>query len=134
MNSSGLDWLLEKEDPPIRFFALRDILGRSPTSKELLEAKARIRNYSPVRKVLRARTKEGHWPPKETFYTPKWTSPVWRLMLLGEIGCTPGDGVKRACERFLDLHQRDNGALTWPRAIQEARRKARHAGQNGTGE
>ncbi|TMI35423.1 hypothetical protein E6H25_05385 [Candidatus Bathyarchaeota archaeon] len=109
---------MEKEDPPIRFFALRDILGRSPSSKEVLEAKARFRNYSPVRKVLRARTKEGYWPPKETFYTPKWTSTIWPLMLLGEMGFTPDEGVKRACEGFLDLHQLDNGAFTCPSPIE----------------
>jgi len=100
MKLPGLDWLLEKEDPPIRFFALRDILGRSPSSKEALEAKARFRNYSPVRKVLRARTKEGYWPPKETFYTPKWTSTIWPLMLLGEMGFTPDEGVSAPARDF----------------------------------
>ena len=114
MKTAGLDWLLEREDPPIRFFALRDLLGRSPNRKELLEAQEGIRTYSPVRKALRARTKDGYWPPKETCYTPKWTSTVWPLMLLGEMGVTPDDGIKNASERFLELHQLDNGAFTCP--------------------
>src|SRR5438552_2213868 len=114
MKPPGLDWLLEREDPPIRLFALRDILGLSPKSKEVLEAREQIRKYSPVRKVLSARTKDGYWLPKETCYTPKWTSTVWPLMLLGEMGFTPDEGVKRACEQFLDLHQLENGAFTCP--------------------
>jgi len=129
MKLSGLDWLLEKEDAPIRFFALREILGRSPTSKEVLEAKAGIRNYSPVRKVLRARTKEGYWPPKDTFYTPKWTSTVWPLTLLGEMGFAPDEGVKRASEKLLDLHQLDNGAFTCPSPLEVQRWKRRHPGK-----
>src|SRR6266851_1281532 len=104
MKPTGLDWLLEREDPPIRLFALTDILGRSPKSREVLETREQIRKYSPVRKVLAARTKEGYWPPKETCYAPKWTSTVWPLMLLGEMEFTPDQGVKRACETFLDLH------------------------------
>jgi hypothetical protein len=114
MKPTGLDWLLEREDPPIRFFALRDILGRSSDTKEVVDARAQIKNYSPVRKVLRARTREGYWPPKETFYTPKWRSSVWPMMLLGEMGLTPDPGVKRACEMFLDMHQLENGAFTCP--------------------
>src|SRR5256885_16282957 len=101
MKPPGLDWLLEREDPPIRLFALRDILGLSPKSKQMFEAREQIRKYSPVRKVLSARTKDGYWLPKETCYTPKWTSTVWPLMLLAEIGPTPDELVKRACEQLL---------------------------------
>ena len=126
MKTPGLDWLLEPEDPPIRFFTLREILGRSSQSKEVLEAQRKIKNYSPVRKVLRARTKEGYWPPKDTCYTPKWTSTVWPLMLLGEMGVTPDEGVKQACETFLDLHQLDNGAFTCPTPADVVRYKKQH--------
>src|SRR5215472_11337399 len=126
MRPASLDWLLEPEDPPIRYLALRDILGKPANSKEALEAKAQIRKYSPVRKVLRARTKEGYWPPKETCYTPKWTSTVWPLMLLGEMEITPDEGVKQACERFLDIHQLDNGAFTCPSPDDVKKYKAKH--------
>src|SRR6266699_253425 len=130
MKPPGLDWLLEREDPPIRFFALRDLLGRSPNSKEVFRARDQIRKYSPVRKLLNARTKDGYWPPRETCYTPKWTSTVWPLMLLGEMGLTPDEGVKRACEKFLDLHQLDNGAFTCPSPLEVKRWQTRHPGKN----
>src|SRR6266702_378917 len=117
-----LDSASERYDhSPVYLFALQDILGRSPKSNEVLEAREQIRKYSPVRKVLKARTKDGYWPPKETFYTPKWTSTVWPLLLLGEMGVTPDEGVKRASERFLEIHQLDNGAFTCP-SPQEAQR------------
>src|SRR6267143_2084508 len=131
MKPLGLDWLLEREDPSIRQFALHDILGRSPNSKEVLEAREQIGKYSPVRKVLKARTKDGFWPPKETFYTPKWTSTVWPLMLLGAMGFTPDEGVKRTCEKFLDLNQLDNGAFTCPSPLDVKRYIRRHPGKKG---
>src|SRR5947199_9435192 len=50
-------------------------------------------------------------------------------MLLGEMGFTPDEGVTRACERFLDLHQLDNGAFTCPSPIEVERWKRRHPGK-----
>src|SRR5436309_14219867 len=111
MKPAGLDWLLEREDPPIRLFALTDILGRSPKSKEVLEARDQIRKYSPVRKVLGARTRHGSWPPKETCSSPMSTSTRWPVTLLGDMGSTRDDNVQRACETSLALHQLDNGAF-----------------------
>jgi len=35
-------------------------------------------------------------------------------MLLGEMGLPPDEKTKGACERFLDLHQLDNGAFSCP--------------------
>src|SRR5712692_4472744 len=107
----GLDWLLEKSNPSIRFHALHDVLGRSPDDKEVREAQKRIRNSSLVRRILGKRNKKGYWPPENTFYSPKWTASVWPLMLLGEIGFTPDECVKNACERFLELNQLENGAF-----------------------
>ena len=132
MKQSGLDWLLEKEDPPIRFLTLQEILGRASDSKEVVEARDRIRSYSPIRKVLKARTKNGYWPPKETCYTPKWKSTVWPLMLLGEMGFTPDRGVKEACERFLEQHQLENGAFTCPSPSDVKGWLAKHPRQKAT--
>ncbi len=120
MKQSGLDWLLEPSDSPIRFHALRDLLGRSLKDEEVRGAQKSIKAYSPVRKILRTRTKEGYWPPKDTFYHPKWTSTVWPLMLLGEMGFTLDEGVKSACEKFLDLHQVDSGSFACPSRLETA--------------
>ena len=111
MKGDGLDWLLEKDDPPIRYHTLRDILRRSPKDPDVKKAQARIKDYSPIKKILTSRNREGYWPPGKTCYRPKWTSTVWPLILLGEMGLSPNEGIKRACERFLDQHQLDSGAF-----------------------
>ena len=126
MKPPGLDWLLEREDPPIRFFTLVDLLERSPDSREVLEAKEQIKKYSPVRKLLKARTREGYWNPKDTFYEPKWKSTVWPMMLLGEMGFTPDEGLKQASENFFELHQLENGAFTCPSPMDVNRWKKKH--------
>lgn len=114
MKQQGLGWLLEQDNPPVRYNTLRDVLGRSLEDKEVQEARRRIRNSSLIRKILGKRNRKGYWSPENTFYTPKWTSTIWQLMLLGETGFAPDEGVKNACERFFELHQLENGAFTCP--------------------
>ncbi len=114
MKQLGLDWILERDNPPVRFQALRDILGRSSKDREVREAQEGIKKHSTIRRILKPRTKKGYWLPDETFYQPKWTATVWPLILLGEMGFTPDEGVKNACEKFLELHQLENGAFVCP--------------------
>ena len=122
-SSPGLDWLLERSDPPIRYHTLVDILGRSPNDPEVKKARQGIRGYRPVRKLLGMRNREGYWTPKNTFYSPKWTASVWPLMLLGEMGMPPDEGVKAACEKFLDLHQWKTGSFVCPSRYDEYKGK-----------
>ncbi len=114
MKSQSLEWLLERENAPIRYHTLRDILGRPSTDPEVREARRRIRSHGPIRKLLSLRNRAGYWAPRDTFYVPKWKSSVWPLMLLGEMGMAPDEGVKAACERFLDLHQWTTGSFVCP--------------------
>ncbi len=114
MKEPTVDWLLESKDPSVRFHTLTDVLGRKSNDSQVRQALKRISGHETVRKILGAQTPEGYWPPKETCYTPKWTSAVWPLMLLGELGVPVNPSIKSECERFLNLHQLDNGAFVCP--------------------
>src|SRR2546427_5622245 len=126
MKQPGLDWLLETSNPSVRFHALHDVLGRSLDDKEVREAHSRTRNSSLVRRILAKRSKKGFWPPEDTFYSPKWTASVWPMMLLGEIGFNPDEGLKNAVEKFLELHQLENGAFVCPSPSDVANYKKKH--------
>lgn len=93
---------------------MHDIQGRSLDDPAMKRAREKIIDYAPVRKLLRLQNGEGYWPPKDTCYTPKWTSTVWPLMLLGEMGVPANERVKSACERFLGLHQWRTGSFVCP--------------------
>ncbi len=114
MKQPGIEWLLETSNPSIRYHALHDVLGRSTNDSEVRKAQLRIRSSSLVKKILRSRNRIGYWPPEKTFYSPKWTASVWPMMLLGELGFTPDEALKKTCEKFLELHQLENGAFVCP--------------------
>ncbi len=113
MKADALGWLLEPRDPPVRLHALTDILHHPPDNGEVVSTRKMVPSYGPVRKVLRAQTNGGYWPPENTCYRPKYTATVWPLILLGEMGVPAEPRIKTACERFLSLHQMDNGAFSW---------------------
>ncbi len=122
MRADALGWLLEPRDPPVRLHALTDILHFPSDSKESVSMRKVLLSYEPVKRILKAQTDEGYWPPENTCYKPKFTATVWPLILLGEMGVPSEARIKKACERFLSLHQMDNGAFSWV-SNQDKRRK-----------
>ncbi len=113
MKEETLNWLLEPRDPPIRFHTLVDILRRPLNGPEVVGTRERISDHGSVKRIFRAQTAEGYWPPSNTCYEPKWTAAVWPLILLGEMAVLPDARIKKECERFLTLHQMENGAFAW---------------------
>jgi len=114
MKQQGLEWLLEPSNPSIRFHTLHEVLGKPLNDPEVRKAQSRIRGSSLVRKILKARNRKGHWAPESTFYTPKWTATSWQMMLLGEMGFTPDEEMKKTCEKFFEMHQVESGAFVCP--------------------
>jgi hypothetical protein len=131
MKDASLRWLLDEKNPCVRRQALVDLLQRPQNDQEVLATVRKIPSYTPVRNIMGSRTRSGIWPPKETCYTPKWTSAVWPLILLGELGAPPNAAIKSETERFLDLHQLNNGAFTCPTDLEVKQWEARHRGKKG---
>ena len=98
-----LDWLLEKDDPGVRFFALRDLLGAPADDKDLRAAHRATVRHSPVRDILEAENREGFWIKPGPGYTPKYTGTVWQVIFLGQLGADGEDRrVRRAADYVLD--------------------------------
>lgn len=107
-------------------FTLTDVLGKPQNDKEVKEAKSRILSYRPIQKLKTAQKGKGYWAPDDTCYNPKFTSTVWQLQLLGEMGAPRTPWIESAVERFLDQHQMDNGAFACPSVLEEKRFQAKH--------
>ena len=91
----ALSWLLEPdvENPGVRYFALRRLLGRPADDPEVRQAQAAVMAHGPVPAILAAQNPDGSWPAGFTSYkgTPK------QVELLAELGAGPVDpyGVLR---------------------------------------
>jgi hypothetical protein len=70
-NSKIVDWLLEENNPSVRYFTLRNLLGRPERSIEVQDAKNAIMTKGVVPKILSAQNAEGYWAEKDKFYRAK---------------------------------------------------------------
>ncbi len=105
--------LLRDESPSIRYWALRDLLGKGESNEAVRDAQAGIGSWSLARAVLSDQNSHGYWAEPEDVYWPKWTASVWPLILLAELG-VPGTNpaVKRGCEYFMKTL--DGQDRSWP--------------------
>ncbi len=105
--SSTLSWLLEKENPSVRFFALTQLLEKPLDDPEVQQAHRAIMDSPLIAKLLSTQKPDGSWGLPERFYTDKYEGTVWNLILLAEQGADGNDPrVKAACE-FVLFHSQD---------------------------
>jgi len=118
LRGDPIPWLLEPDNAPVRFFALRDLLERSADAEpndaraELTEAQAAIMDYAPIQASLEAQYPEGYWVKPGPGYSPKYRATVWQIIFLEQMGADGSDfRVRRGCEYVLNHVQANNGGF-----------------------
>jgi hypothetical protein len=112
LNDDPLPWLLEPDNPAVRYFSLTDLLDRPPDDREVAAAKSAINASHPVRAILEAQDPGGYWVKPGPGYSPKYRSTVWQLIFLDQLGADSSDARLRAgCEYVLAYSQAPNGGF-----------------------
>ena len=110
-------WLLEPEDPAVRYWTLRDLLGRPSEDAAVRAARVAIASGFPAADLLAAQKGDGYWV-KRDFYLPKHSGTIWVLIVLGDLGLAAEvEGVQQGCE-FLFTFQREHGGFCRRRRLQ----------------
>jgi len=114
LKSDPTEWLLEKDNPSVRYFTLTDILGKPENDSEVREAKDEIMEVGAVPKILAEQSDEGYWETPKKFYKAKYKGTVWQLIILAELGADGKDQrIQRACEFILENSQdRQSGGFS----------------------
>jgi hypothetical protein len=106
LKADSTEWLLEEDNPSVRYFTLTDILEKAQTNPEVIAAKKAIMTQGTVPKILIKMDSAGYWETPSSFYTAKYKGTVWQLLTLAELGADPTDPkVKAACEFILQNSQ-----------------------------
>jgi len=102
-----ISWLLEEDNPSVRYFTLFDLMEKPKNNPELIQAKQDILKKGIVPIILSRQKEEGYWEEKEKFYTNKYKGTVWQLLILAESGTQKEDDnrIKSACEFILEYSQ-----------------------------
>lgn len=111
LKADPTDWLLEEENPSVRYFALKDILDRPEDDPEVLRARRAIMEVGVVPELLRRQRDPAYLQDYPKFYTKKYSGLVWSLITLAELGAEANEQIKAQCEYLLTHAQepRDGG-------------------------
>lgn len=105
-DANTIEWLLEKENPSIKYFTFTKLLRKSESDNEVLNSKRDIMKTGIVPALLDKQNEAGYWGDIQKFYSDKYKGTVWQLIILAEMGADSNDKrVKRACEFILDNSQ-----------------------------
>lgn len=103
MSDNIVEWLLEENNPSVRFFTLTSLLGKSLDDPKVSEAKKSIMEKGMVPKILSSQNDDGSWGIPERFYSDKYSGTVWTLLILAEMAANPADPrIRKACEFILE--------------------------------
>jgi hypothetical protein len=85
-NSSDFEaWLLAASTPSIRYRTLRRLLDRPEVDPEVVRARRAMRARGPIPAILAGQSTDGNWRGERGYYTPKYTSTHWSMLLLAEL-------------------------------------------------
>ena len=107
-----VDWLLEKNQPSIRYLTLTQLLDRSENDAEVQATKKMIPKIGWAAGILAKQDPEGWWVEKESLYRPKYVSTNWMLLILSDLGLTKGDPrIRKACELWIRRMAKKDGGF-----------------------
>ncbi len=84
-----VSWLLDSPIASIRYLTLRDISSADTESDSLHSEYTAIQNSEPVISIFSKQIAPGRWQHLHHYYSPKYRSTHWTLMLLEELQADP---------------------------------------------
>ncbi len=87
--SALINWLLASRIPSIRYLTYTKLLEMDESENIVRKEFSAIQNEGPVPAILARQISSGQWPYLNHFYTPKYVSTHWSLLLLKELVVDP---------------------------------------------
>ena len=113
-NDFTFHWLLEDENPGVRYLTLRDIVQLPDDDPELQVAKERAHREGPIATILDAMHPDGFWDKPGAGYSGKYKSGVWSLIMLAQLGATVDmdERLLVACQYSMDHALSETGQFS----------------------
>ncbi|HEV2429566.1 MAG TPA: prenyltransferase/squalene oxidase repeat-containing protein [Thermoplasmata archaeon] len=110
--ASVLDWLLEPDQPAMRYRALRNLLGRPDDDPEVRAARREIPKRGWAHDLLKDRDPEGWWVDGGNLYLPKYLATNWKLLVLADLGLSRElPEIERSCRLWIDRFATEDGGF-----------------------
>jgi hypothetical protein len=111
LKGEPLSWLLEPENPSVRYWTLIDILDRPASDPDVQAAKAAIDQQALVQELFALQHPQGYWSDDET-KPYRAQGAVTVLTILHMLGVTPDERTAAGCDSFLKFCQHESGGFS----------------------
>mgnify|MGYP000863939690 FL=1 len=105
LKADATNWLLEEENPSVRYYTLKDIQDKPGPDPEVQQAKRDIMQFGIVPNILHKQREPEYLKTYPKFYTNKYKGLVWQLIVLAEMGAEANSQIVEQCEYLLNNSQ-----------------------------
>jgi hypothetical protein len=74
LKKSVIDWLLEENQPSMRYLALTELLDRPRNDSDVKSSRRNIPKIGWAKNILEKHSKGGYWIDESNLYFPKYIS------------------------------------------------------------
>lgn len=108
LRANPTGWLLEENNPSVRYFTLLQICGRPENDADVRAARQAIQRSGMVPAMLALQQEPAYRDAYPRFYTNKYKGLVWSLITLAELGAERNAQIAEQCEYLLKFSQDTN--------------------------
>jgi hypothetical protein len=94
-----IEWLLSSETPSLRYLTRKNLQNIDEKDPLITRDRSLMESTGPIPGILAGQATEGHWKGEQSYYTPKYVSTHWSMLLLHELGL---DSRQAAFRRGID--------------------------------
>jgi hypothetical protein len=119
----SIDWLLEKNQPAVRYYALTDLLDRRENDAEAKRARSRIARVGWAKSILSVQKPKGFWDRQEPktlrswmnfLQFPAYRTTMYRALVLSDLGMTSADPrIRKAAELIFEYKLRTSSPFNF---------------------
>jgi hypothetical protein len=115
LNNDPLPWLLDPENPSVRYWTLTELLEQPADSGEVQAAKDAIASQALVKELFALQRPAGFWGDETKPHTAEGT--LTALTLLHMLGVSPDGRTAAGCDSFLKFCQHESGGFSMTKTI-----------------
>lgn len=105
LKADPTDWLVQHEDPMVRYRALTWIQDRSESDPAVRAARHEAARHPRLEALLAGQAPNGSWEDPARFVTDYYFGTAWRLCLAAQLGAEATEEVRRGIEFLFSVSQ-----------------------------
>ncbi|MHB1908772.1 MAG: prenyltransferase/squalene oxidase repeat-containing protein [Nitrososphaerales archaeon] len=112
-NPFVINWLLEEDQPSIRYLALTELLGKPEKDSDVRSAKRNITKVGFAKDILDKQLPSGFWFDEKSLFNPIYSATFWMILILSDLGLTKEEPrVAKASELWMKRNATKDGGYS----------------------